>query len=763
MLHERGSIGAVTMSGGVPAVASQAALASAEMDAAAAYRLVWRYRRVVAGCFVAFMVAALIVTLLRTPMYQAEVTIEIVAPTALVPNGAATQGVDVKPRALQTARSHILSRELAIHVVDQLGLASDPRLVSPVAYFSPPKLWGMAAQAQMRIGNAGEATQVTRRQIAAENLREQVSADVVRNTAILSVRYRHAEPDLAAAIANQVADSYVARAIDRHQNASEQRRARLQRQVEQARRDLATSQIAVIEYARINELTLEEGSAELLAGRIEQVNARLTAVLALEAELDALVGQIEAGNTAGLPAARDSAAIAAMRLRAIELRAAYEEGRATFQPGYPAMREKAAQIREIERQIGIETAAIAADTLARRDRALAEAEALRAELGRLAQRQTAIERRSIRHAILEGQVTTDRARLDTLLAALNGAAIGQDAQPASAIIMDRAVPPDRPIAPSLPINIAVAFLLGGLTSAAAISIGELRRAGFADASEVEADLGLPVLATLPVRSGAPAFKGSNRTGSRFAEAHRILRTALEASGVGHTVTALVVTSPGRREGRTTLVYRLGREFASIGRRVLLIDGDLRQPRLHRLAKVPNDFGLTDLLARQRAGVHDRPLFRAVPDAGIAVLPAGAMPDSPADLLASDRMATLLDHCRRHFDIVLIDAPAVEGLSDAGILARLADATLLAVVAERTAREAAQTAVGRLAAVGGRIVGVCLSDFTDSPPQAAEPKASPGTTVRAASVTPARAVEPVPRAVPDHGPGPYMPDIRGRLL
>lgn len=190
-----------------------------------------------------------------------------------------------------------------------------------------------------------------------------------------------------------------------------------------------------------------------------------------------------------------------------------------------------------------------------------------------------------------------------------------------------------------------------------------------------------------------------------AEAYRSLRTNLEFYSLDHPLRTLLVTSPAPDEGKSTTLANLGVINAQAGKRIILLDGDLRRPRLHELFGLSNNIGVTTAILNPEAPL---PLQNTtVPN--LRVMTSGPLPPNPADLLASARMKALLDHLVAEADLVLLDAPPVIVVTDAVVLAAKVDGVLLVVSAGQTRREHAQRARDLLAKVNARLIGAVLTN------------------------------------------------------
>lgn len=197
--------------------------------------------------------------------------------------------------------------------------------------------------------------------------------------------------------------------------------------------------------------------------------------------------------------------------------------------------------------------------------------------------------------------------------------------------------------------------------------------------------------------------------SPVAEAFRTLRTNLQFAGLDEPLRKLLVTSAGPGEGKTTTAANLAVAVAQSGSRVFLIGADLRRPTVHQFFGIPNDIGVTNVLT---GVVPWQEALRPTDVDGLYILPSGPVPPNPAELLASERMRSLLDELAEHTDLLILDAPPVIAVTDAGVLSRLVDGTLLVVSVGLTPREIAKAAKEQLERVGARILGIVVNRLNE---------------------------------------------------
>lgn len=192
--------------------------------------------------------------------------------------------------------------------------------------------------------------------------------------------------------------------------------------------------------------------------------------------------------------------------------------------------------------------------------------------------------------------------------------------------------------------------------------------------------------------------------SPISEAYRTLRTNIQFSSVDKQIKTLMVTSSMMSEGKTTTITNLAETFAQAGNRVIIVDADLRRPRVHQVFGVSNQQGVTNVLAGQVD------LKGAVKVAGsqINVLTSGPIPPNPSELLGSTKMKELIQMLSDHYDIVLIDAPPVNMVTDAAVLSTFVDGVVLAIASGKTEIEAGKRALKSLEAVNANVLGAVMT-------------------------------------------------------
>lgn len=281
--------------------------------------------------------------------------------------------------------------------------------------------------------------------------------------------------------------------------------------------------------------------------------------------------------------------------------------------------------------------------------------------------------------------------------------------PNSLSVIEPAVVPTVPIGPRLIQNVLLAVIAGLLLSLAAIVLLELIDDTIKTTDDARRTLGLPTLGSI-ARIGGTGYADRLVTASpeysRVAEAYRVVRTNLQFSSVGRSLRTLIVTSSKPQEGKSTNAANLAAVIAQSGKRVVLVDADLRRPVQHLIFELDNEEGLTTAFLDD--GVELDGLIKPVMADSLSVLTSGPIPYNPTELLDSERMMQILDQLKRRFDIVIVDSPPILSVADATILTARVDGVILVVDSGFTRRGTAKRAKETLQRIGATIVGVVVN-------------------------------------------------------
>lgn len=678
-------------------------------------KILWlavHYRWIIACALVTGIVCGIFFTWQQTPLFRSSTKIEIVTSGARIIQDLEVISQQTDIRTFETARQKILSHDLARRVIFQLNLSENRDFLTAKASFSLRNIISRAFGINAT-KDFDEMSLDDREALALKRIKGDLTASVIRNTSLISIGYIHVDPSLAAAIANQAANSFIDQGVDKKSETSDLTREFIKEQVIETKLKLEKSEIALVNYARVAGITLTGDDSSLISFNITEINTSLGKAIDERLLLERYVEQIETDGAATLPQVFESKSIQENRNRITELRATYQEKRATLKPGFPEMRRLQSQISELTKSFNSEIQGIGRSVSIQYRQILAKEVALRNELKKLEVEQGNFQQKNIQYTILKREVDSHRSQYDSLIGKLNEASIGAELKTVAAIIVDEAQIPERPFTPRLGLNLMAALTLFSGFAAITIYILELMNNSFSVPDQIEDELKLPVLGILPHLPDNEILSAVENETSALSEAYRTLRSSLQFTGTESSMRSLLVTSAEPSEGKSTTAYKLARDFGNLGKKVLLIDADLRKPRMHRVFKMDAGVGLSNLLTNVVNPDSIKSIFRQTEHPNVTFLSAGTIPPNPADLLISQKMGLTIHYCSKKYDMVIIDSPPVMGLSDAPILSRQVDAVLLVISCKQVSRKAAKGALKRLKSAGANVVGAAMTKFAIS--------------------------------------------------
>jgi polysaccharide biosynthesis transport protein len=665
------------------------------IDLARFLRILHQWRLLILAAAALGLLLAVLATLMTTPLYSADVTLEVSPPRVQIMDD--DENSDQSSQVtnydfIATQVGLLKSDSLAQRVAEDLNLASNPRFADQSA----------APAARLRQ--------------AASSVGGSLSVEMPEEGQLIQLRYVSDSPQLAAQIANAYADAFINSTLQRRYDSSSYARTFLQRQINKTRGDLERSERQLVAYAQsegiINTASGEDGKPASDAGSLQgQSLVQLNEALAqATARRVAAEGAYRAGVAAG-PTSEVTTSTLALRQARAQLQAQYQDKRTLMKPEHPEMVSLRSQIAELDRQIASETSNASGSRLnglrAEYQAALTAERALQSRVAGLKGQVLDLRGRSIQYNIFQREVDTNRALYDALLQRYKeiGVAGGIGAAPVS--IVDRAEVPGGPFKPQLLWNLLVGLVLGtGFGVLAALGL-EFINDTIRTRADVRNKLGLACLGAIPKRARkVPLLEELEDPSSPTSEAYATVATSLRFSTEQGVPKTMVVTSARAAEGKSSTAVALAHNFARLGKSVLLIDGDLRKPAFRSLS---DSKGLTKLLTSDdQLPEH----VTATQYEKLWLLACGPVPPNPADLLASGRFRAIIREASIQFEVVIVDAPPVLGLADSPLIASVCEDVVLVVESGKTRTGAAQEAINRLRTTGAAILGATLTKSTE---------------------------------------------------
>lgn len=686
-------------------------LAGFRIDLRALWAAVYRGRYTVLIAMAVAVLAGLLLTFLTTPTYRASGKVQIEQQTQRILQSDDSESVSAlqdADRFLTTQLDVLQSRSLAGRVANRLNLNRGTAFLDEMNIAPAAKPAGAFTIAQTR--------------------REQVLDALVRNmhvvlpvdSRVATISFDSPDRQLSAKVANAYAAEFIAQNLQRKYGASSYARSFLENQLGQTRQRLETSERNLITYARSAGLIDASAGSDagvggstsgrsLVTSSLVQLNRSYAEALWAKLQAEQRWRQVEATPILSVPEVLSNPAIQDLVQQRARSQAAYEEESKRHREDFPTMQQAAARIAGFDRQIARLAGSIRASIREQYLTAQRQEAALQNSLNQFKNDTLAEQNRGVQYNILRREVDTNRALYDGLLQRYKEISAAAGIASSNITVVDVAAPPVLPIAPRPLLNLALALVAGFAIALGLIFVHEHLDDSVRSPQDIENKFGIPVIGTtplLPQGSKSPTEEMLDPK-SPMSEAYHTIRTSLEFSTDKGVPPILLVTSSRPSEGKSTSAFAIAANFASIGKRVVLIDADLRKPSQHRVTGVANTQGLANLLVRQKSNSE---VVQSTGIDNLDVITSGPLPPSPGDLLASSALSDVLNALQNEYDLVVLDGPPVLGLADAPLLASRANGTAFVIEANRAHGGQAKIALQRLMASRGRVIGAILTKY-----------------------------------------------------
>ncbi|WP_336985210.1 GumC family protein [Altererythrobacter aquiaggeris] len=671
-------------------------------------RIALRWRWVILGATIAAAALGLVATLLMTPQYTAASTIEILRESDQVTSfeGVERETSIADQEFYQTQYGLLRARSLAERVANELNLVDDPKFFE---MFGAAK----AGEAAFQISNGRFPAQgrAERQRIAGEVLLANISVDPTRLSRLVDIRFTSPDAAFSAAVSNAWAKNFIESNLERKLQSTSYGRDALQRQLTDYKQRLDESQRRLVGYASAQEIinlpATSAGAQErpIIADNLATLNSALSEAIADRIAAESRFRQ--AGSAGSTVAALDNTAINNLRQRRAELAAEYQQLMVRFEPGYPAAREIKQQISALDSAIAREETRVSGSVQAEYRQAVQRENALETKVAALKEEFLDLRRRSIQYNIFEQEVDTNQALYDGLLKRFEEIGIAGGVGVNNVAIVDLADVPQNPSSPNLILNMLIA-VLGGLMIGIAMALGlEQLDESIGDPTELQRRLGLPLLGSVPkVEDETPTEALLDRK-SALVDAYLAIQTNLAFTTEHGIPRAFSVTSTRPGEGKSTTALSLATILSRQGRKVILVDGDMRSPSVHQLAGVNHDRGLSNFLTGEDALEG---LIFQIENLGVDAMTSGPIPPNAAELLTGNRLSQLIERLLDTYDHVVVDSPPVLGLADAPLIGSQMEGVIYAVESHGIRSTQIKTALNRLASGKVKVFGGIVTKF-----------------------------------------------------
>jgi capsular exopolysaccharide synthesis family protein len=657
--------------------------------------------RLVTSLLVVSLAVVFVYTIRQPKIYEAtcSLVIESTAPQVLENVKEVIEMAASTREFYGTQYRIIRSREIAQRVIDRLGLDSDGSYLGYLDISKQPS-----------------------RDLIVERMLEKVKIVGVRDSRIANIQVRDVNPERATRIANAFADTYIERNLDFKLEGARSAGTWLGEQTVGLRKQLENSEMELYKFRKERSL-LDVGLDDkqgMTRQNLQSLNTKMTDVKARRIEIESirkliLAAQNDISERESLPEIRDNPVVEKLRENYLDLLKIKADLESRYGDKHPKIDTIQHQLAAVQRDYSKELDNVLR-AFDKRYQALVETEnsltkwmnhekqqAL--ELSKLETEYRPLARDAENNGKIYGLITQRHKEID-----LTGMLRANNVR-----ILDRATQPRSAVSPVMALNVGVGLMLGlvlGLVLALAVESMDNTIKSPEAAEEL---VGAPLLGVIPMLSQAKehliaeaperdlvVFRDPT---SLAAEACRSIRTNMLFISAQKEFSLFSVTSPGPRDGKTTVAINLAVTMAQAGGKILLIDTDMRKPRIHKSFGLKADTGISSVMA---GDVQLKDAIRKSEVPNLDILPCGPMPPNPAELLHTEKFRQILAQCRSSYDRVVLDSSPIGPVTDPAIIGSVTDGVVLVLRAGHTTREAAKFARRQLGDAGARILGLVMN-------------------------------------------------------
>jgi succinoglycan biosynthesis transport protein ExoP len=700
-------------------------------------------------------VTTLILTFMMTPLYKATTVIKIMGENPNVLSFAEVQGLRTGPDYYQTQYEILKSRSLAERVIRKLNLDKDDDfmpvkskidkikgvifdntigLILKLYRFITPK--PPVNKKPVNYDNPVDYNLSKGEEIPdyiVNALISRLEVTPVKNSELVEVSFISNNPGISMNVANAIAQAYIAFDLESRVDTSKEARDFLQKQVEIAKKKVEESEQKLNSYTSSKGIIIDigkENKESIQTQKLSDISSALNAVTAERMQKEALYR--EAKESGGIdPIILNNSLILGLKSQLSSLEAEYSNLSKTFTPDYPKMKSLKAQINSIKDRIRLETSKIINSLESDYKASLKKEENLTNALNVQKRKVLSFQDTIAQFGVLQREVDSNTALYNSLLQRLNEVGVSANSTATNIQVLDRATYPKWPFKPNIVFNILLSIFFGLAGGIGLAFLAEYFDNSVKDTKDIEKEVNLPTLGMIP--NFEDIEKGLNIATSKMipfhkktdssdipmivypektapiSEAFRSIGAFILLSSASKPPKAILVTGAGEKVGKTTISINIAKALVESMGNGLIIDADLRRPKLHHYLKVNNSTGLSTFLSGniEFDGSNDV-LIKPTYVKGLSIITSGPIPPNPSELLGSTRMEDLINVLQSSFGFIIIDSPPAIGLPDALYLSKVVNGTVLVVKAGETPRKALIEIKQVFRSVNAKILGVILN-------------------------------------------------------
>jgi len=689
------------------------------------WKVIQKRRWTILAFFIIVVVTTAMVTFTMRPIYRGTTTILINKENPQILDFKEVFAVNTMDLDYYQTQYKILeSRSLAKRVIQTMKLAEHPEFLPPPVHTPweewKKNFWSFWQQklAFLEMGPPSKAEEETNSEAKLiDEFLTKLKIEPIRNSRLVKIHFDAHYPELSVRVPNTLATAYIQQNLETRFTSTEKAREWLNRQLADLKAKVERADEVLQAFGSKHDIISLEEKENITMQRLTELNEALAKAEMERMAKEALFRQTQDDQLDSLPPLLENKLIQDLKQSLIQLEAQYLKLGEKYKPDYPEMKRLQTQMEVIQKRLHGEVQKVIASIKADYEASLKKENLLRAAFEKQKAKAMEMKQKAIQYNILKREADTNKELYRGLLQRRKEAGVSAGITASNIQIVDYAEPPTKPFKPNKELNLLLACLVGLFIGVGLAFFCEYLDNTVKTPEDVQDLVHLPSFGLIPeISKERRKLLGAGQSypvelithghpRSMLAEAYRNIRTSLLLSFSERPPQTIVVSSPNPAEGKTTTCINTAIALSQTGARVIIIDADMRKPRLHQILTRGNGLGLSNFLSG-RTALESIITPTRIPN--LSFISAGPLPPNPSELISSGIFKKMIHSLKEQFDHVIFDSPPVLGFADTTILATLVDGVVLVVLGGKTPKETLQRAKDLLFQVEAHILGVVIN-------------------------------------------------------
>ncbi len=688
------------------------------------WKVIQKRKWTIIAFFLIVVVTTAVATFTMRPIYRSTVTIQINKENPQIVDFKEVFAVNTMDMDYYQTQYKILeSRSLAKRVIHDLKLYEHPEFFSQPE--TPFQRWRSEVLSSISTlflkkesGAENKSVESRKETFLISSFLKRLKVEPIRNSRLVKIHFDSYYPELSMQVSNAIATNYIQQNLENRFVTTEQARQWLTKQLEDLKARVERADEELQAFGSKHDIVSLEEKENVHLQRLKELNEALTKAESERIAKEAIYKQAEERNFESLPSILENKLIMELKQTYVQIEAQYMKLSETFKPGHPEMVRMKAQMETIQKRIDSEINRIITGIKNDYESSLRREALLRKAFEQQKARVMEMNEKAIKYNILKREADTNKELYRGLLQRMKEAGVSAGITASNIQIIDQAELPIKPYRPNKQLNLILAVAVGLLLGVGLAFFLEYLDNTVKTPEEVERLIRLPSFGMVPKLSlerkkriergdsGSIELITYTHPKSLLSEAYRNIRTSILLSFSGRPPKKMVITSPNPAEGKTTTVINTAIALSQTGSKVLIIDSDLRKPKVHRIFNGKNGgMGLSNFLSGH---TNLESVIRSTEIPNLFYIASGPIPPNPSELIGSNLFKSMVGLLEERFDHIIFDSPPVLGFADTLILSSFMDGVILIVVGGQTPRETLQRAKDILYQVNAKILGVVIN-------------------------------------------------------